>query len=343
MAESSWPTVAGSRVVTDDQWEAMCAAFHADGVIGTPMDTTTAFADSTGRQVKVRAGKYAAVGGHGWYSGTTDLILAIAANSSGSTRIDRVVLGLSRTTWAVTAYVLTGTPGSGTAPALTRGTKGSGSGIFEVSLAQVTVANGASTISAANCVQDAPFVPPGTILTTTTTRPSTMSGGTMFADTDNGQWHWHNGSVPAPVPGAVLRCTRITSGNLATSINSETTVYTTTISAGTFQAGQSYEVCAEATTTTGLASPGDLATGIRVKAAGTTIGADEFRWLRLQGYQARHTANSIYSASGTSAVTFTVTALPNWSSNVFDVLGSTAAPFLFVIRAIGPTSALLTA
>ncbi len=146
MAESSWPTVAGTRAVTDDQYELMCAGYTIDGIIGTHTDTTVAYGDSSGRQVKIRAGKTALVGGHGWYSGSTDVTLTIAANSSGSTRIDMVVLGLDRTTWAVNAYIVQGTPGAGI-PSLTRGARGSGAGKWEIPIASVTVVNGASTIA----------------------------------------------------------------------------------------------------------------------------------------------------------------------------------------------------
>lgn len=168
MAESSWPTVAGSRVVTDDQWELLAATLGTDGVIGRIEGNTPVFGDASGRQVKVRAGGLAQVGGHGWQAGATDNILSIGANSSGSTRIDTVVLSLSRTTWAVTATVKAGTPGAGVGPSLTRNAKGGGSGSWEVPLALVTVTNGAATISAANVANVAWYNYADTIVTTST-------------------------------------------------------------------------------------------------------------------------------------------------------------------------------
>lgn len=157
MAESTWPSTAGSHVVTDDQWEQMASAFMDDGVIDAPGATTAVFGDSSGRQVKIRANKLAMVGGHGYLSGTSDVVKTITANSSGSTRIDRVVLGLDRTTWAVTSYVKAGTPGAGVAPSLQRDAKGSSTGKWEISLAQVTVVNGAATIAAADVLVDQPY------------------------------------------------------------------------------------------------------------------------------------------------------------------------------------------
>lgn len=167
MAETSWPSVAGSRVVTDDQFELMSQHWSADGVEAT-LTTTPVFGDSSGRQVKVRANVDAIVGGHGYTSGPTDITKAIGANASGSTRIDAVVLGLNRTTWAVTSYVKAGTPGAGVPPALTRNARGSSAGDWEIPLAQVTVVNGAASISASDVTNIAWYVNGATVVTTST-------------------------------------------------------------------------------------------------------------------------------------------------------------------------------
>jgi hypothetical protein len=94
--------------------------------------------------VFVRAGKRALLQGHAWYSGSSDVALTIAANSSGSTRTDTVVLRLDRSTWNVTAAVRQGTPGAG-APTLQRDT--GDTGLWEIPLADVTVDNGAGSIA----------------------------------------------------------------------------------------------------------------------------------------------------------------------------------------------------
>ncbi len=158
MAESSWPTVAGSHAISDTQWELMAQGFAGDGVIGTPADTTVVYADSTGMQVKVRAGKFALLRGHGWQSGTPDFTKAISANASGSTRIDLVVLRFARADQTVTVQVKAGTPGSGVAPALQQDPSSGGSGLYEIALAQVTVITGASTIAAADVSQSAAYL-----------------------------------------------------------------------------------------------------------------------------------------------------------------------------------------
>lgn len=147
MAQSSWPSPADSRVVSDLQYEQLVAAQHVDGQLGSPSDTALIFATGDGRQVFVRAGRYAQLRGHGWTSGATDVTLTIGANTSGSIRTDLVVLGLDRSTWIVSAYVKAGTPGAG-APALQTDPGGTGTGIYEMPLAEVTVPDGATVISA---------------------------------------------------------------------------------------------------------------------------------------------------------------------------------------------------
>ncbi len=172
MAESSWPTVAGSRAISDIQWELMAQGFAADGVIGMSTDTPVVYGDSTGMQVKIRANKYALVKGHGWQSGTAEFTKAITSNNSGQTRIDLVVLRFNRTDQTVTVQVKAGTPGSGSAPALQQDASSSGAGLYEIALAQVTIASGASTISSGNVVPVAKFIAVGGI---TISRPKLIA------------------------------------------------------------------------------------------------------------------------------------------------------------------------
>lgn len=145
MAQSSVPSPDNSRAVTDVQYEQLTAAPYGDGLIGSPADTALVYADGSGRQVSLRAGRLALLRGHQWTVGATDVVLAIGANGAGSTRTDLIVLGLNRSTWNVAAYVKAGTPGSG-APALQLDT--GSTGIYEIPLAEVTVGVGVPTITA---------------------------------------------------------------------------------------------------------------------------------------------------------------------------------------------------
>lgn len=148
MAQSSWPSPTASRVVDDSQYERLGLSYSGQGgLIGSPADTNLVYGDSTGMQVKVRADRYAYIRGYEWWSGATEFTKTIGANASGSTRIDLIVLRLSRTTWNVTIEVVAGTPGAG-APAVTQNT--GTTGVWELPLATVSVAPSASTVTAGN-------------------------------------------------------------------------------------------------------------------------------------------------------------------------------------------------
>lgn len=157
MAELSWPNASNS--VTRGQYETIGRVWSGDGLICALSDPQMVYGDSTGMQVKVLANRSGMVGGVGWSSGATVLTKAIAANSSGSTRIDLVVLRLTRgSVYTVSVEVVTGTPGSGTPLATqTAGTTGN----WEVPLAKVTVISGATTINAADVVDVSPVLNPG--------------------------------------------------------------------------------------------------------------------------------------------------------------------------------------
>lgn len=149
MAESSWPSPDTSRVVNDFQYERLAlSSGPVAGLYGSPADTALIYGDSTGMQIKVRADRYGLVRGNQWWSGGTDFTKTISANASGSTRIDLIVLRLSRTTWNTTVAVVNGTPGAGVAPSPTQNT--GSTGVWELPLAAVTVANAAATITAGN-------------------------------------------------------------------------------------------------------------------------------------------------------------------------------------------------
>jgi hypothetical protein len=204
MAQSSWPSPDDSRVVSDLLYEQLVATQYVDGQIGSPTDTPLIFAIGDGRQVVVRANRFAQLRGHGWTSGATDVTLTIGANSSGSTRTDLVVLGLNRSTWNVRAYVKAGTPGSG-APALQTDPGGTGTGIYEIPLAEVTVLNGASVISSAQVKIRHWYVrADGSASAGADTRPPSPAVGAVTTEgADKLAWngsYWQNlTSPPAPV------------------------------------------------------------------------------------------------------------------------------------------------
>lgn len=246
MAESSWPTTAGSRVVTDDQYEHLAWGWaRADGILGNPGDTSVCFGDSSGRQVKMRSGKRGFVRGRGWYSGTSDNILAIAANASGSTRKDVIVLRLTRSTWAVTAAVVQGTPGAGN-PSLTQNATGGTTGVWEIPVAVVTVVNGAATIAAAD-VEQCVWYSHGDKIVTLSTAPIQPDAAqyTNMLHSDTGfQWEtvsgaWRRG--PWQAAWGVIGGTRYTAGTaLAVGVGTSEVTFGMSTGAVTLKANRRY-------------------------------------------------------------------------------------------------------
>jgi hypothetical protein len=196
LAENSYPfgVTAGTAgdLNTEDQWTKMARLFSATGVAGDPGSTEVqAFADATGMVVKVRTGR-AIVRGV-FYENTATKSLTIAANSTGSTRIDRIVLKLDPVANTVTAVVKTG---STSAPALTQDDLG----VWEMPLARVTVANGAVSISLVNVTDervhtDADVIPCRTVADLTGQR-----FGSTAAEFTTGLLKWWNGTAWLTIP-----------------------------------------------------------------------------------------------------------------------------------------------
>lgn len=153
MAQNSWPFVGGGgTAVNEDQWSIM-ARFWAQSGVTDYANTLEVYGDSSGRQVKVKTGR-ACVRGH-WYENTAEETVAIAANASGNPRIDRIVLRLDPSANSIVLAVVQGTPaGSPSAPALTQ----TDVGTYELTLARVAVANGASTIAAGDVTDERTYV-----------------------------------------------------------------------------------------------------------------------------------------------------------------------------------------
>jgi hypothetical protein len=186
MAEASWPSPnhgSPARSVTDTEYVRL-APWASDGVFQSA--SPPVYANSSGMLVRVRAGQYAIVRGHAWSSGTSDYSLTIAANSSGKTRVDTVVLRLDRSTWDVTAAVRQGTPGSG-APVLVRDT--GDTGLWEIPLADVTVANGAASIAAGD-VKSRTLYQSGAVRVCglITEIQSTLLAGDIVYEMQTGRW-----------------------------------------------------------------------------------------------------------------------------------------------------------
>lgn len=181
MAQDSWPSPAhNARAVTDTEYEKIAARFSGDGVYGEPGDAAVVTA-GTGLSVNLRANVYASVRGHAWTSGTSTVNLPVTANSSGQTRVDRVVLRLDRATWTVRAAVKQGTPGLWP-PLLTQDT--GDTGVYEVSLANVTLVSGANSVTVA---RNELYVGVRIRPCTSTTRNPNPTPGEMCFETNTGR------------------------------------------------------------------------------------------------------------------------------------------------------------
>jgi hypothetical protein len=192
VGETSWPaTTHNARAVTDAELEQYAIAYSQSGLYGSPADAALVFGDSSGRQVKLRASRSALVRGQLWQSDGSGVTKTIAANSSGSTRYDLIVLRFSRTTWDVRSAVVQGIPGAGV-PAVTQNAPSSG--VWELPLASVKVINGASTIAAADVTPVAWYIGPPSVVCTSDTRPPPTAGVRIF-ETDTSREYVGNGSA----------------------------------------------------------------------------------------------------------------------------------------------------
>ncbi len=174
MAESSYPTPSNGRLITEAQYERLMSTLQASGLVGNPAAAPLVFADGSGRQIKVRAGRAAYVRGRYWESGATETIIPVAANTTGSVRRDWVVLGLSRTSWNVTCYVKTG---STTPPTLTQDVGISGT--YEIPLAQLNVPAAATSLAAGDVVPLAWYLGATPLVTTSATLPPVTVGALL--------------------------------------------------------------------------------------------------------------------------------------------------------------------
>jgi len=163
MEKQSFPFV-NTPILTTEQLSKWAELFLPTGVVQTgdatvDLNKLEVYADSTGMQVKVKRGK-AFMKGHLFWGKTSEEVLAIADVDPTNDRIDRVIAQLVWATGVIDLKVLTGTPAaSPVPPPLTTDTA-----IWEISLAQVAVGAGVSTIAAGDVTDERGFVGPVKVL-----------------------------------------------------------------------------------------------------------------------------------------------------------------------------------
>lgn len=145
MAEVSYPFT----TLTAAQWRTLGRYGFPEGVInwftaGYAANNLKVVAD-TGSNMNVRVLQGEAIMQGTYYNNNFDKTLTITSNATGSTRIDRVYLGLNVGPANIAAAVKVG---STTAPALNS---------FEIPLAQISVPNGATAIATGNITDERRF------------------------------------------------------------------------------------------------------------------------------------------------------------------------------------------
>lgn len=143
MSETSYP-VAGGGSVTDSNYEKLMAEISGSGLIGDPTVTSLMYADSTGRQIKLKAFRQAVVRGFRWETDADGLTVPVAANTSGYPRLDLGVLRLDRADYNVRFLLKQGTPAANPVAPLAQQDAGS-SGVWDIPVGTVRVASTTTT------------------------------------------------------------------------------------------------------------------------------------------------------------------------------------------------------
>jgi hypothetical protein len=182
----SYPNSAhNSRAITLGEHENLAAPLGLSGLTTFGAGILPLYADSTGRQVKLRAGVSALLRGTR-FNNTSETTIAIGANSSGNTRIDLVVLRLDRSTYVVTPTVIAGTASATpVAPSPVRNEQGGSPDYFDQPLAEVTVLDGATTITATQVKSRAWWISGSGYVGYSTAQPPVVAG-VVWRESDTG-------------------------------------------------------------------------------------------------------------------------------------------------------------
>lgn len=184
---------------TEAQYSQLFRRLQLTGVSGAPSTTDLkVFGDSSGMQVKVPAG-FAIVRGHAYNSSAQETLTITAANSTNPRR-DLIVLTLDPTANSILLAVVTGTAAASPAdPSLTQTDEGT----FQMVLARVSVAAGATSIAAGDVTDLRTFVGTQFGRWTTATRPSSPVVGTAGYNTTASAPEYWDGSSWVPFVSTV--------------------------------------------------------------------------------------------------------------------------------------------
>jgi len=182
MAQSSWPF---ENIDTSETQFSQWARNIGEGIKTGALNELEVFADFTGMQVKVRSGQ-ALVRGH-YYQNTAEVALSLEAADLSNPRVDTVVVELDPSANSIVLEVVTGTPGASPTPEPVVQTD---AGIYQIKLAEIAVATGATTIAAGNVtdtrfyIEDFSGTVPGSAITGEITT-ATIDGDRLFGNIDS--------------------------------------------------------------------------------------------------------------------------------------------------------------
>ncbi|MFF9003673.1 hypothetical protein ACF1GW_38910 [Streptomyces achromogenes] len=165
----------------------MARRFNSDGVHSEDTSSTVLKVSGSGAASVTVAPGMATVNGFFYHLDATKT-LAVPANLGGSARIDLVVLRADQSANAVTAAYKTG---GTTAPTLTQVEDG----VWEIPLAQCTVAAGSTVVTAANVADRRYFTSRGILPSLSGARPPSVKNTLMVEGTDvyvgdGVDWKW---------------------------------------------------------------------------------------------------------------------------------------------------------
>lgn len=191
MAFDSFPNNAhNNRAITLAENEALLTPGVLTGLVGYD-GTTPVYADSSGMQVKIRAGVKGNVRATAFTNAAEQLVSGIPTVSSGAgtSRIDLIVARLNRGAAAPNAFTVTPVRIQGTAaaspvePSPVRSL--AVDGLYDLPLAAVTIDNGAATIAAGKVSNRAWWVAPSGLQGLAGARPP-VEPGLVFRENDTG-------------------------------------------------------------------------------------------------------------------------------------------------------------
>lgn len=186
MAEFSAP-FDGAAITTELQWSRISRRWGLDGVHALDGSSTALKVTGSGTTTVAVAPGMAFVNGFYYYLDATKN-LTVTANAGGAARVDYVVLRADMSANSVTAQYKTG---GLTAPTLTQDE----AGVWEIPIAQCTVAAGASVVTAANVIDRRYLTGRGVLPSIAGARPPAIKNQLLVEDNklylgDGASWRW---------------------------------------------------------------------------------------------------------------------------------------------------------